>query len=71
LQAAENETGSFDTAYSTMSWANASIVNNNTIMMLNYNDTLDEAYLHLGIEVPVNEPSGVKTTFIIFNWISN
>jgi surface protein len=65
----ENESGSFNTSLSQINWTYAQSTNNNIIFGLNYNDIKDTAKVHVLIEVPNQEPSGQKNTFMIFNWI--
>ena len=65
-----SQSGAFNKSISTMNWINASGVNNNTIMMLNYSNVSNTAYMHVLIEVPLESP-GNKATFITFNWIGS
>jgi hypothetical protein len=67
--AAVNQSNSFNTSVSTVSWINATNVTANFIRGFDYHTTSNTAFIHLKIIVPQLEPEGTKSTYITFNWI--
>ncbi len=64
-----NETGSFNTTGSLMSWINVTATNQSIIKQLNYADVTDSAYVDVRIAIPGDEPPGNKQTSLIFSWV--
>jgi len=60
------EPGSFNSTGSTTDWKNIPEVNNSFINLLNYSDATDTAKIDIGIEVPLDEPSGRKSGTLTF-----
>jgi hypothetical protein len=63
----DNESGSIAYSYSQTSFAPFDSDPKNIICNLTYNDSHDEAKIHLSIEVPPSEPSGLKRSDIQLN----
>jgi parallel beta-helix repeat protein len=66
-----SEPGSFDYSASITDWTDLTSANQSIIRGLNFNDSMDTAYVHLKIEVPSDEPGGDKESTIIFSWREN
>jgi len=66
FSAADNETGSINTGCSQSSFANMQATPSNAVCNLTYNDSNDEARIHLAILVPNDEPPGTKRSDIQF-----
>ncbi|MDD5253635.1 MAG: hypothetical protein PHG05_00845 [Candidatus Nanoarchaeia archaeon] len=70
----DNKTGeeySFNEATSQLAWQQVPLSNETAITQLNYTDTTDEAEIDFSVEVPLDEPSGDKTAYLIFTgWVS-
>ncbi|MGM5488786.1 MAG: hypothetical protein ACQESG_07600, partial [Nanobdellota archaeon] len=56
----ENETDSFNTSMSVMSWTNVTLTNLSIIHSLDYHASSDSAELHFNVTVPPAEPKGAK-----------
>ncbi|MGV8087420.1 MAG: BspA family leucine-rich repeat surface protein [Candidatus Woesearchaeota archaeon] len=69
IMAEENESGSLNITASQTAWQYAHRVNNNTIIEFEYADNSDSANIHVLLEVPNQEPSGSKSTYMTFHWI--
>ncbi|MFC1723235.1 LamG domain-containing protein, partial [Nanoarchaeota archaeon] len=61
-----SEPGSFNTTGSPNSWINVSNFNQTLIADLNYSNATDSARIDLKVIVPVNEPSGPKSSMLWF-----
>ncbi|MFH1506097.1 MAG: right-handed parallel beta-helix repeat-containing protein, partial [archaeon] len=62
------EIGSFNWSTSTTTWANLTATNKTIIKQLNYSNAKDEAEIEVRLEVPGDEPTGSKVSWIIFVW---
>ena len=60
------ENGSFNSSASATSWTNFSTTNSTGIYWFNYSDDRDSAEIDINITVPADEPSGDKTSTILF-----
>jgi len=62
-----NEPGSFNTTASVMSYTNVTLAaQNNFVSRLKYQDATDTAQIDLKIQVPLDEPVGLKTSTLTF-----
>ena len=63
-----SKAGSFNYSGSAHDWINVTNYNQTLISQLDYNDTKDQAYVHVRVEVPADESPGVKQSSIFFEF---
>ncbi len=63
----ENETGSFDTALSNMSYVNMSAISSLAIVLLDWVDVNDDVLVAFNVTVPSDELSGSKSSTVTFS----